>query len=142
MTEAEKDDYLTILKLIEKVNPSDADKLDEIDARVKSFVNGWEFLSISGPDWGDYRVKTSDYPKGINFNKREVPKFTRSRDALKSIRPEGYVWSTKIWPDCAESYVVGNNAVFGRERLPNEELAELHSIIQAIAYERKEAGDV
>jgi len=69
------------------------------------------------------------------------PLYTRSRDALKSIRPDGWFsvdenaakgWQASInQPDTTEQY-------FYITRLPTEELAELHIIIQAKAHERKE----
>lgn len=73
------------------------------------------------------------------------PKYTRSRDALKSIRPEGWL------PFCGNRHKLNGDKPFYfgfihpkqkigsqviSEDLPTEELAELHAIIQAINYER------
>jgi hypothetical protein len=83
MSEAE-----TILKMIETVDPADTAKLDEIDARV------WCWLSDC--DYGG-----GDFDNGSTFKaipKRGAPPFfksvtlweryTRSRDALKVMRPD------------------------------------------------------
>lgn len=107
-------DAKNILSLIESVDPSDTAKLDEIDRAVDNY------LSNSGS------VLSKQY--------------TRSRDALKAIRPEGCVLSIQtsgtcaIWyksnPFHADSNFVGEGKT--------EELAELHAIIQAIDYERSQ----
>lgn len=124
MTEAE-----TILKLIEEVDPKDSDKLDEIDARVWAIAHGISY---------EEENRLREYGKLAG----QPPKYTRSRDALKSIRPEGWEWDiyfhygtpyvtfTKMWPDPIN---------IKTPDLPTEELAELHAIIQAIEYERGRA---
>ena len=85
-----------ILKLIENVDPEDSAALDEIDYRVFKFIHG-----------------------------RAVPnrarRYTTSRDALKSIRPEGYT----IW--CLE----GPNPLLTKEK----SAAGWHcSLLKAVSY--------
>lgn len=135
-----------ILKLIEEVDPADTAKLDEIDARTYCFVNGGDyerhfrgqFFGLCSKMWGNHNVETS------------TPLYTRSRDALKAIRPEG--WAVQIQSfDYLDNPQKHWNAILGKSichdghvdggslspDLPTEELAELHAIIQAIDYERK-----
>ncbi|MDP9196108.1 MAG: hypothetical protein M3O22_04975 [Pseudomonadota bacterium] len=101
-----------ILDLIEAVDPEDTEKLDEIDRLVREYVN-----------------LLDEWPP-------EFPEYTRSRNALKAIRPEGY-WPIKLFKD---GHVFRFELTNGRKIpssawLPTEELAELHAIIQAIAHE-------
>jgi len=83
-----------------------------------------------------------------------MPKYTRSRDALKSIRPSSFtqvhLWVNSAWhsgPDeVQKSKAVGFSVrteggyleSFSSSEVATEELAELHAIIQAIAFERKQ----
>ena len=124
-----------ILKMIETVDPSDEEVLDEIDARVWCFLNNKK-----------YKSHESGYVKFMVINGNtyfDVKEYTRSRDALKAIRPEGWKFEIYCWGN-------GNRISFFRkkedryinfytETLPTEELAELHAIIQAIAYERQQS---
>lgn len=105
----------TILKMIEIVDPADKAKLDEIDALVSFYID---------PAFG-YNPK----------------RYTRSRGALKAVRPEGWEWymsqdsSQKgVIFGCASDNI-GTNQMQS-PMLPTEELAELHAIIQAIEYDR------
>ena len=107
-------DAATILKMIETVDPSDTVEMDKIDIAVGDYVDG---------QW---------YGR----------QFTRSRDALKAIRPKGWNFAMLPLSDftflCQASH--GDpNRTDGPEsdHLGTEELAELHAIIQAIAYERQ-----
>lgn len=102
-----------ILKMIETVDPADTAKLDEIDARVLEYINA----------------------NGIIHRWSSRLKYTRSRDALKAIRPEGWTYSCGFVGH-ARLCSVKRGAAFHAEKLPSEELAELHAIIQAIEYER------
>lgn len=144
-----------ILELIESVDPSDTDTLDEIDARVWCFVRSYEFKRMLNK-----AHKTMDAPfsfwkcRQISLaQKRGVSnpiKYTRSRDALKSIRPSGWLpfsgnrhhidgrkpYFYGLVRDSIKAGVVPMNAQFTSSDLPTEELAELHAIIQAIEYER------
>lgn len=110
-----------ILKMIEEVDPSDTAKLDEIDARVWCCLMGCRFESMNHP-------------------------YTRSRDALKAIRPEGWRWWVSQQDDNAGTW----NAGCQQQHVPyhvmleggfkTEELAELHAILQAIQCERDNAN--
>lgn len=144
MTEAQ-----AILKMIEDVSPDDADTLDEIDARV------WCWRGVQGFDENRFRFDlTFDrmrndkgdgyyYCNGRN-NRKLAPKYTRSRDALKSIRPEGWSYSVfheNLSPDnCIRVTRLEKDGVTFENcvaTIATEELAELHAIIQAIEWERK-----
>lgn len=125
MTPAEK-----ILKMIEEVDPADSDALDEIDKRI------WYF------------IQNKDPIDGIRWDGQRPPRFTRSRDALKAIRPEG--WRINIAefnenttfekPHGFEARLLKDTFVYVISKLlPTEELAELHAIIQTIEWERENA---
>lgn len=107
-----------LLKLIETVNPDDTVVLDEIDRKVRRFIFG--------------RQKDFIHP----------PQYTRSRDALKIIRPDGWFWnaghneSNSGGLFAFSMYSFTNSPVLTSPDLPTEELAELHVIIQAIQWER------
>ena len=118
MNEAEN-----ILNMIENVSPDAIHALDEIDERVSAY----------------YNQESAEYEKRMGYIPKE---YTRSRDALKSIRPDskrwwldylGYNTIEEGW-DCA--YDNGNITTEIHDSLPTEELAELHAIIQAIEWER------
>ncbi|TDE17739.1 hypothetical protein [Dyadobacter psychrotolerans] len=116
-----------ILKRIETVNVNDKEALDRLDVDIYEYIfreNGYQS-----------RVAISlGIPSGL-------PQYTRSRDTLKAIRPEG--WTFRIFQDMnlkwqACLYKTGS-AFFGGMTIwfPTEELAELHTVIQAIAHERQ-----
>ena len=109
MSEAQK-----ILDMIAAVDPSDTGTLDEIDARVWLYLGG-------GGRCGNLPYRT---------------KYTRSRDALKSIRPEDFIFVATVSP---KGTIWGSNQ-FGDFETPvafaTEELAELHAIIQAVEWSR------
>lgn len=135
-----KKDVEKILEMIETVDPADIAKLDEIDARV------WCYLH---PDQLHYvRIQEGMVVGGFCGGKGEsvwrsqhlksIP-YTRSRDALKAIRPEGCFISLFIHPG-EVSYQCWNKATeYNPKPFPHEsdspfateELAELHGIIQA-----------
>ena len=119
-----------ILKLIENVDPEDSGALYEIDGAVHSFL-------YDTPACRVIYLKRTD---GKNT-------YTRSRDALKAIRPEGLLFTNGVKTNMEKPC-----KVFGywcdivsrdfeqaghSEDLPTEELAELHAIIQAIQWERE-----
>lgn len=118
-----------ILELIENVDPADSAAMDEIDREA------WYYIT---------RPKKEDQiRKGYVF-RPAAPKYTRSRDALKAIRPEGWLFTVGILSydriismghrpneGYADKYTVAS------EELPTEELAELHAIISAIEWERQ-----
>lgn len=113
-----------ILRMIETVDPAATAKLEEIDFKVWCFIH--------------------QPPKDSCFAMRKYPEYTRSRDVLKSIRPERWKFKINyIYPE--EQELHGWFAFFQKtdpwkitraQHLPTEELAELHAIIQAIEYER------
>lgn len=129
-----------ILKLIEEVDPADTDKLDQIDARVESFAHPGVTIETDA---------TGAFINRCYARRYKPPQYTRSRDALKSIRLEGW----KNWA-LFDGYKEGakfrgemfspdqnhQDIVIQTDWLPTEELAELHAIIQAIAYEREQKG--
>ena len=122
-----------ILEMIEGVSPDDVGTLDEIDARVWCWI-----------------TKHQKCPHRVAVNNARVKKYTRSRDALKSIRPDG--WNVQISYGRSVHLKHKTTALVsmishkdGHEvtspnktdtALPTEELAELHAIIQAIEWER------
>lgn len=136
-----------ILKMIEGADPSDDNSLNEIDARA------WVFLTLND----DFQVSIHKGGRSITYRHnswkvedRSVLKhlfddhqYTRSRDLLKSIRPEGWHWlNTCKYPDGSYHTNMFHNTIDGvvatSGPLPTEELAELHAIIQAIDYERSQ----
>ena len=129
MTEAKK-----MLELIESVDPDDTDALNEIDARVWCLVNDdWDYEThFKKPFSGGFTSKNGD-GKYLKY----IPEYTRSRDALKAIRPEGWQWVVEYiggeYYCCLHDKYL--DSVFSCDA-PTEELAELHAIIQAIEWER------
>lgn len=134
---------MELLTLIENVDPTDTAAMDDIDRKTHIYVRKLKFY------------------KGETLNKRQHgswPTYTRSRDALKSIRPEGWVFY--IWQGHMLEYLITEKHSYceGRKfrtneivdgeftcnghlvksaRLPTEELAELYAIISAIQWERE-----
>lgn len=135
-----------ILKLIEAVEPSDCKMMDEIDALT--------WVNFTDHGWSMEDLKPNYREMGFGWFCRkasgfivEVPKYTRSRDALKAIRPQQGcsvfrlfnedswdAWKCQIswWPNSVASKWILSAS------LPTEELAELHAIIQAIECERQQ----
>ena len=150
MTEAE-----TILKMIENADPEDTAKLDEIDARVHEYLGYYWHGGGSSAEDKIYAGHWADYPDGKRgkglcecesdeYFAPEPPEYTRSRDALKAIRPKD-CWletGTDIKDDDTYSYRCrlwhwSESRQRREPALPTEELAELHAIIQAIEFERR-----
>lgn len=134
-----------ILAMIESVSPNDTAKLDEIDARVWAYLT----LPIDGLtvsfNGGSVYYRYAAWPKDaytVLHHSFQHDKYTRIRDALKAIRPEGCEFAAA--PVFGSGYVcnlfTSENDGFSSGVLPTEELAELHAIIQAIAYTRAQAG--
>lgn len=132
-----------IMKMIEEVSPDDAAKLDEIDARVWCYLHGYKFAACKH----DRIFVLDEYQCEIEkLNGVCFLKYTRSRDALKAIRPLNFEFPLDVLTNGA-GFVFGygcpafNNGTFlagYKKPLPTEELAELHAIIQAIAHEREQ----
>jgi len=133
-------DASAILKLIESVDSDDVGTLDGIDSKVWCWVMSIDKDTTTEPTFSDSDIT-------IERKIRGLPKYTRSRDALKSIRPKGYTYL------CGRVRIGQNYwAILKKEKedidpvnspynLPTEELAELHAVIQAIEYERNSKGD-
>jgi hypothetical protein len=133
MTDAE-----TILNMIETVDPTDTAKLDEIDARVCCYAKGYEFEQMDGDSNLYWAMMPHDRHVCLS-----TPKYTRSRDALKAIRPEAlglenYVGRGGV-TDANAFFYLNHQKVHFRYTGDTEELAELHAIIQAIEYDREQA---
>ena len=122
-----------ILRMIESVSPDDSKALDEIDARVWCYLNEYLFHHMA---YG------TPYYTASSVGRYCREEYTRSRDALKAIRPEN--WTFDIYntvqngSNCEGQYMKEDDIVIYRmsPRLKTEELVELHAILQAIAYER------
>lgn len=135
-------DAAEILKLIENVDPDNKDSLDKIDARV------WAFLKLIGPDFkisfNDCTVyyRHNSWPKDaqtVLHHSFQHPQYSRSRDALKSIRPEGWWFSIHQYGkrhNCVANWSGNPDDVYMTTPTLTETLAELHAIIQSIAHER------
>lgn len=152
-------EHLTILKLIEEVDPSDKDKLNEIDARVWCWLHSHIFHRV------DYAglIKSCFYTRKNEIEENwyhmgYIRGYSRSRDALKKIRPEdwfpmalwmidlgvtGEIYQCTIIKYILKSGIKGQDGceyttkeITSQIYCRTEELAELHAIIQAIAYER------
>jgi hypothetical protein len=147
VTEAE-----IILKMIETVDPPDTAKPDEIDALVWYWLRGATFVRVTD----DGTVAFCEMGlRGSVINEADFPNYSRSRDALKAIRPEGWMFRVSragIFHGPEQKFAfhkwgpwecVADTAHFTITQYqlvaeaPTEELAELHAIIQAIAYERR-----
>lgn len=132
-------DHLKILEMIEAVDPNDGIQMLKIDTVTQWFLKPEEHIYYSGLD--DYISGVLETFRG-GSHYHVPPRYTRSRDALKSIRPDGWLFSVfheKKNPVCCtqkrdKDWVLGR--VFQTPPLPTEELAELHAIVQAIAYGR------
>jgi hypothetical protein len=125
-----------LLKMIETADPSDTAKLDEID---------WAVMQFLYPELKLHVVEGLIYSHDGTHIRREF--YARSRDALKEIRPQGYQWQHLTYDNGQYSTraevcpVTDKSIVLSSPRfLPTEELAELHAIIQAIDYERRQAN--
>lgn len=125
-----------ILSLIENVDPVDTAGMDEIDARVWCY---WQGLTYEYNDkYGHGGIVPNTNP--VHWLDNAGKEYTRSRDALKSIRPDGWIFYlcnfdlNHTWFQFDAHCPHGE--FDGTPPLPTEELAELHAIIQAIDYER------
>ena len=136
-----------ILDMIEAVDPADAEAMDEIDVWVRFFLNPEELKMYGTVEKYLEGVRRAwrGHANGLRSWHSTV---TRSRDALKAIRPKGYMWTIECrkngdsrcqaWSNIANHPTFyGRKNVWANEPLPTEELAELHAIIQAIDYERE-----
>ena len=158
MTEAktitEGNDASRLLTMIESVDPSDTATMNEIDTRFWAWYNGVTILKLRrfGIDSskslrGEIKcIRSKEYgdlprlwPHTVVPNSTPLLKYTRSRDVLKAIRPDGWMFYIdnfdrelsyfQITGWCKHTEVI-------TPPIATEELAELHAIIQAIEYER------
>lgn len=146
-----------ILKMIEKIDPNHMVSLNAIDVCVEQYLQKNDKLEIrrlTHSDSSSDCVYIATDKCGSKFQVL-IPQYTRSRDALKQIRPANYKpynilndfigckknknhWYFELQKINDDGTMFGgiNNISFEGEDLPTEELAELHAIIQAIEYER------
>lgn len=120
-------DHEIILKMIDEADPNDTAKLDEIDARVACFLENWDYEG----------AKINSGISCIALAKHSDKKYTSSRDALKSIRPNGWWFDIEMIGSEGVMVTAYNDKTKLDHKDYTEELAELHAIIQAIAYERE-----
>lgn len=128
-----------ILNLIENVDPADTAVLDEIDARVYCYLHCFANEYISHINKGQYILVTAKTLQGDDHYEQIWKKYTRSRDSLKAIRPEGsiYHYYESLINKCAVIHLGDNEFRFDGKK--TEKLTELHAIIQAIEWERTNA---
>ena len=131
-----------ILNMIENVDPEDTNTLNEIDARYWCWSNDKEYLSHTPATVSFKTKKAIIYSGGLREFKRSntYKEYTRSRDALKAIRPEAYFFRIIQHTGNGLFGAVLENKdglFFTCPLLSTEELAELHAIIQAKAYEKE-----
>lgn len=134
-------DVNEILRMIETVDPADSAKMDEIDARVEVYLlNDLKNYLFEGRVVSPQEFIAVCKDLGCN-----TPSYTRSRDALKAIRPDRFkalicteptngVWDIEQDLGNEESGYWHYGLV---SKAKSEELAELHAVLQAIDYERK-----
>lgn len=131
-------DAQKILKMIEGVDKEDTATLGEIDARVWCLENGHTFDHMTEAHSLSIFRYVNGYTERGNLFRAVPPQYARSRDLLKSIRPEGWSFYGGYVGKYAE--YAGNKAFEHVESFadaPTEELAELHAIIQAIEWGRE-----
>ena len=143
-----------ILELIEGVDVDDTETLDEIDARVDCWLHNNEFRCIDTNGWFEYVYHRCDAGNCIKADVKEIVQYSRDRNALKAIRPNDFMY----YQISHELDLCFHNSETGEAKtcdmynvivdipeikiktpwLPTEELAELHAIIQTIAWERSQ----
>src|SRR5665213_267881 len=135
-----------ILSMIETVSPDDVAKLDQIDARVWCYLNddGGNIVFVGKEKFGYTYAFGDDFGVDSGIYNTDEKQYTRSRDELKKIRPQGWCFDLdsyynhpagKVLFDCSCDKINYEDCLQTPAFL-TEELAELHCIIQAIEYER------
>jgi len=130
--ERDMTDIEIILYLIEHVLPDDTGQLDEIDTRVCAYV-GWKQVLLA------QEVLGWEHPSiGNSARLGKIPElYTRSRDALKSIRVDGWFYDISSDKDGVDCYADRGGAnLFEALEFKTEELAELWVIINTIEWSR------
>lgn len=131
-----------LLKLIEETSAHAAQEIsDDLDSRV------WCWLHNRQREYFLRNNARLLCVKSLGIDIPDIcPELSRSRDALKTLRPEGVFGIYQIL--AKHSWFVATLAIkqpdetfqyFESPRLLSEELAELHVIIQAIGFQRGEA---
>lgn len=140
-----------IIKMIATVNSDDDDGLNLIDAHVYVYLNLFEGFRVSIHKDGrsiTYRhISWKPEDQSVLYHLFDKHRYTRSRNLLKSIRPEGWSIYGGFFGKYAEYEAM--NITGGKEMITRfnsgdnllEELAELHVIIQAIEYERQKGKE-
>lgn len=135
-----------LLAMIEAVKPDDEEALNEIDFKFDAYQK--EITPLGNyKAWRKRRELTYSAFREPATSTSEVfyvsaPRYSRHRNALKTIRPEGWQLSIEQrlygkWVAELTKVLKGSNPALRSPRLPNECLAELHAIIQAIKWERQ-----
>ena len=127
--------------MLETVQANDTAVLDEIDALYWCAENEVEFVSITMWNFNNPMI---NYSNPVSHIATHLLKdfYTRSRDVLKLERPDGWFPQLNRHEQCnlpsiikPEAYTCGlwhpNMLPISTPRLPAEELAEFHAIIQA-----------
>lgn len=134
-----------ILEMINSVDPKDTETLDEIDARVYCLRGGKRYRSFERTPYGlSVIYKYDDYGQVAAHSGRDLiaALYTRSRDALKCIRPMAFAFTLtyeelKGWK-AEMTWVHDTNIRFVSPAKWSEEIAELHAVVQAIRWEHNE----
>ena len=123
-----------LLGMIESANHMDSKVLNELDARAACLFQNKEYDRHTsgwvGKPVAFFKVKdpVSDFDcLGT------VLSYSRSRDALKAARPEGYK-TFQITYTVSDQYICFAGRRFDMVPLATEELAEFHAIVQAWIY--------
>jgi len=131
-----------VLVMIENVNPDDTATLDEIDARAWCLVNGTKITRCFDGIWFHDGIQGREASCGMLDPESmygDLPQYTRSRDALKGIRLDGWYLTIEQFCDtgfvCEMADLRDNKPLveFNSEGI-TETLAELHAIIQSYIY--------
>lgn len=131
----------TILKMIESVDLSDKRDVEELDVAVWEYTKRWKVLSSYNRC---ITVEDDCVASGkLTLPYNDLPFYTRDRNALRKICPEGWKIYRKYYLKTEDKHLVKlappricSIRYVCSPRLPTEELAELHAIIQAIRFER------
>jgi hypothetical protein len=131
-------DHEIIIKMLSKVTPDDTDKLDEIDCRCQAFLYDFDNYTVDSYDKKNKILTLSLCGELVGV--KSFHQYTRSRDALKAIRPDwAVIHIFKAGSHCTcyiDGKEGGENHGSSWDDFETEELAELNAIIHAIAYER------
>ncbi len=147
---SEAQNILSMIDSVDLDHPAAQRCLDEIDARVHCYIRHLEFRGVKPrhPGW------PAEYIVNDNVS-LPVKEYTRSRNALKNIRPSGWgiwgmnriitrgKWLCSLYKDdgtLRPVKIVSSSSDTDERLHPTEELAELHTIIQAIEYDRTQGG--